>query len=236
MIEAFVIVWNEIDIIQLTIDHYKQFCDKITFFDNHSDDGTQEVILKNGCELKTFGQKGVLNDKDYINIKNSCWKQSIADWVIVVDCDEIVHHSAIKRVLQESTGTIFKTIGFNIYSNDMPQNSYLEITNGVYSENYSKLCVFSPKIKDINYVYGAHVARPTGDIRYCKDKLLVLHYRNIGGVRRIIDRHAQYRNRMSDFNKKWQLGIHYLQDDETRKRDWEDFYTISNQINIDGVV
>lgn len=234
--EAFVICWNEIETIQFTIDYYKSFCDRITFYDNHSDDGTREVIESNGCILKTFGQKGVLNDKDYITIKNSCWKDSKAKWVIVVDSDEIVYHSSIKRVLEESSGTIFHTQGYNMYSKEMPKESFLDLNLGVPNQDYSKLCVFSPKITRINYVYGCHEANPVGNIRFCDTHLKLLHYRNIGGPERLVNRHEEYRKRLSDFNKKWKLGVHYEESDEDRVKYWNRKYAESYPLDIERVV
>ncbi len=236
MIEAFIIVWNESQTIKLTIDHYKQFCDKITFFDNHSNDGTQEIIKSNGCELNTFGTPGQLEDKEYIKIKNNCWKRSQADWVIVCDCDEIIWHDNIKEVFENADGTIFKTIGFDIFSQHMPKESFLELQRGIPSENYSKLAVFSPKIKSINYVYGCHVADPVGNIKYCSEKLNLFHYRNIGGANRLIKRHKLYRERLSEYNKRFGLGVHYTYDDERRKQDWYDSYNKADCFNSNGLV
>ena len=111
MIEAFIICWNEIDTIQLTIDHYRSFCNQVTFYDNHSDDGTAELILQNGCSLVSFGSPGKLEDDQYKEIKNNCWKESNADWVIVCDCDEIIWHPYIKAVLSNQSAlrnTVFK--------------------------------------------------------------------------------------------------------------------------------
>lgn len=227
MIEAFIICWNEEETIQLTIDHYKTFCDRITFYDNFSDDDTANIIIKNGCKIVHFGNAGKLEDKEYIKVKNSCWKNSKADWVIVCDCDEIIWHEDIRATLNHEKAlgnTVFDTYGFDIFSEDMPKKSFLEIQTGIYSENYSKTAVFSPKIKSINYVYGCHVADPVGNVRYCTKKLNLFHYRNIGGAKRLIDRHKIYRGRMSEFNKKVGLGIHYTYDDERRVNDWYEQY------------
>jgi hypothetical protein len=223
MIEAYIICWNEIETIQFTIDHYKKVCDRIVFYDNHSNDGTQEVIKDNGCELVTFGTVGKLEDREYIKIKNNCWKGSKADWVIVCDCDEIIWHKNFIDVInfEQSRGrTVFKSIGFDMFSEDMPKDDFLEIQTGIPSLNYSKIAVFSPKIKSINYVYGCHVADPVGGVSYSSERLNLFHYRNIGGVERLKNRHQQYRERLSEHNKRFGLGIHYTYDNEQREKDW----------------
>lgn len=231
-VEAYIIVWNEIDTIQFTIDHYKKICDRITFFDNHSNDGTAEKIIENGCILQSFGSHGKLEDKEYLRIKNNCWKQSTADWVIVVDCDEIIWHPDLERVFN-SKGTVFKTIGWDVHSKYMPEKDFLEIKTGVYSKNYSKLAVFSPNISSINYVYGCHVADPVGNVEYCEEKLVLFHYRNIGGADRLVERHKLYRNRLSEFNKKWELGVHYTHQDDQRIKDWNERYNNSTEFDFE---
>ena len=60
--EAFIIVWNEIDTIKLTIEYYQRVCDKVNVFDNWSDDGTFEECLAMGCNVERFGLRGVLDD------------------------------------------------------------------------------------------------------------------------------------------------------------------------------
>jgi glycosyltransferase involved in cell wall biosynthesis len=226
-VEAYIIAWNEADIIAFTINHYKQFCDKIILFDNFSDDGTPEIARSLGCDVRTFGRPGELSDPEYLKVKNYAWKFSDADWVIIVDADEIIWHPNIKQTLQKNIGssTIFKPTGWNIYSHAMPINNYLEITTGILDNNYSKLCVFNPKkITDINYVYGCHVAKPTGDVVYSSDNLFLLHYRNIGGPSRLVKRHASYRPRLSEINRRFKLGIHYTFTDEQRVQEWHQSY------------
>jgi glycosyltransferase involved in cell wall biosynthesis len=238
-IEAYIIVWNEVDTIQFTINHYKSFCDKITFYDNYSDDGTLEVIKANDCEVVHFGTVGKLEDKEYIKVKNNCWKNSNADWVIVCDSDEIVFHNDLINVLErEKTNgnTVFRTNGVDMFSKIMPVESFNEITMGIKSENYSKIACFSPNIRSINYVFGCHVADPVGNVRYCSEKLSLHHYRNIGGYQRLIKRHEVYRQRMSDHNKRLGLGIHYTYDNERRKKDWLNSYSEVVVVSTQGLV
>jgi len=205
-IEAYILAFNEAETIHLTIAHYKQFCDHITIFDNFSTDNTREIAEALGCEIRPFGIAGVLDDKEYLKVKNNCWKGSNADFVIVVDADEIF----IPRSAWDTDVTIYKTYGWNIFSNDMPKESWLEITTGVHDPNYSKLCCFNPKkIKEIGYVYGCHEAQPKGEINYSNVAFPLFHYKHVGGAQRVADRHALYADRLSDNNKRWKLGYQY---------------------------
>ena len=224
LVETYIIAWNEIETIHLTIEHYQKFCDRIMVFDNWSDDGTFEKCLGMGCGVERFGLKGVLDDTQYLKIKNNAWKDSEADWIIVVDSDEILFHSDIRLVLEaekEAGNTIFRMQGWNVFSNQMPRYDFLEITSGVEDKNYAKLCVFNPKIRNINYVYGCHVAKPEGNVLYTESDLILLHYRNIGGFERLQNRHRLYRKRLSERNKRFGLGCHYSYTDERRANDFK---------------
>jgi len=220
--EAFIIAFNEEETIALTLKHYQQFCSKVTLFDNFSTDNTREIAESMGATVKMFGMKGVLSDKEYLKVKNHCWKNSRADWVIVCDSDEILYHPDLVNVLNnEKDATIMKTYGWNIYSEDMPKDTFLEITDGYHDGNYSKSVIFRPdRIKEINYHYGCHNNTPKGEVKYSESILTLFHYRNIGGYERLSNRHAVYRERLSDHNRELGLGIHYMFEEKQRKLEW----------------
>lgn len=233
MIEAHIVAWNEAETIHLTINHYKTFCEHIILWDNHSLDATPEIAKALGCIVKTFGVKGELSDRAYVDLKNECWKKSNPghdrrDWVIVVDADEILCYEPkwILGAIQHVSGTtIWKTQGWNIFSHDIPRETWLEITNGHPEENYSKTIIFDPKaITDINFRIGCHVSSPRGNVVWSQEKLYLLHYRNVGGPQRLVERHKLYRQRMSEENKQRQWGVHYLWEDEIRIKEWEEKY------------
>lgn len=219
-IDLHFIGFNESETIHLTIKHYQQFCRKVYYYDNFSTDNTREIAEAMGCDVRMFGVAGQLNDAEYLKVKNNCWKGSDADWVIVCDADEIL--TTPERIYRMSqycsllkTGnepTIFKTEGFNMFSNSLPTESWDEIFTGIQDDNYSKLCIFNPNaITEINYVYGCHQANPVGRVKFSNDTLHLLHYKHVGGAQRLADRHALYASRMSDLNKRWKLGFQYME-------------------------
>ncbi len=241
-IEAFIIGWNREDTIALTIQYYQRFCNKITLFDNHSTDSTREIASSLGATVLRFGTPGVLNDQDYLNIKNQAWKDSDADWVIVVDDDEILWGFNLEEELQfakDSGATIIKPKGFGIFSNEMPELDWTELMSGVPDENYSKLCVFNPKaIQEIGYIFGCHQAKPVGRIRLV-EKLYLLHYRAGGGADRLIERHKLYepRRQKSAINLRWDLGGHYrktVENPEETRLWFEENLGQSKPLVVDG--
>jgi glycosyltransferase involved in cell wall biosynthesis len=228
-IEAFIICWNEAETLHLTIKHYQKFCSSIVIMDNHSNDNSREIATAMGCKVKTFGVKGELSDRAYLDVKNNIWKRQgrdSRDYVIVCDADEI-----LSGFPPDNQYSIYKTIGWDVFSHDMPVDDWLEITNGHHQENYSKNIVFDPKrITDINYRIGCHVSKPVGDVSWAPEGIFLLHYRNVGGPQRLIDRHAVYRERLSQENKQRGFGIHYTWDDEVRVNEWNEKFRKSKPL------
>lgn len=206
-IDCHFIGWNESETIALTVRHYKAFCRNVYYYDNFSSDDSRDIAEREGAIVRMFGIEGQLNDQEYIKLKNSCWKGSDADWVIVCDADEILLPD-----IDESNPTILRTKGYNMFSETMSSSDWLVINTGIEDDNYSKLVCFKPSaIKEINYVYGCHEANPKGDVRYSNSISMLLHYKHVGGAKRLADRHALYASRLSPINKKWNLGHQYTE-------------------------
>lgn len=203
-IDCYFIGFNESETIPLTIRHYKSFCRNVFYYDNFSTDYTRDLAEENGAITRLFGIEGQLNDHEYIKLKNNVWKDSDADWVIVCDADEILIPE-----FDESGSTILRTKGYNMFSNDVPRESWTEINTGIEDDNYSKLICFKPTLQEIGYVYGCHEAKPKGDVRFSNAVSPLYHYKHVGGAERIADRHALYASRLSAINKKWKLGHQY---------------------------
>lgn len=229
-IEAHLIAWNESEIIGMVISHYKKFCDHVTIWDNYSTDSTQLIAESMGCDVKKFGKKGELSDQAYLDVKNNCWRGSDADFVVVCDADEILFadpvKNDIKSMLLGTEYAIHKPFGWNVYSDSMPHHDLLEITNGYPFANYSKCVLFNPSaVSEIGFKPGAHACEPVYK-KYTMEGILehndifLLHYKNIGGVDRLLKRNQEYRNRMSYQNKKMGWGKHYYDSEATVRREW----------------
>lgn len=238
-VETYIVTWNRADSIHLTIKHYLEL-GGVIIYDNWSTDSTREIAESMGAEVRVFGRKGELDDQAYLDVKNHAWKGSKADWVIVVDDDEILYHPNLKQELlsaKEKGQTIFKTQGFNIHSDEFPREKWLEIQTGEKNENYSKLCIFNPKqITDIKYNYGCHVARPMGNLVFSDTPLVLLHYRDVGGIERLIARHKLYRERLSELNRRYNLGHHYTESEASKRKQWIEFTERSGTLSEAGLL
>ncbi len=220
-IKAFIITFNEADIIRLTIEHYKNICSEIYIFDNYSTDDTVAICKDLGCIVESFGTPGVLDDRSYLEVKNNCWKKhKDADYVIVCDADEIL------QINMEEYGNwdIHKCLGYNMYDEKIPTKSWQEVTRGYKDPMYDKMILFAPaRMIQTNYGYGCHGARPVGgNLNIGIHKLNLYHMRYIGGVDRLINRYQLYYKRMCQFNLENKLGYQYAKSENQLLHEWDE--------------
>lgn len=216
-IVLYFINWNDSFYLPFLKEHYGKFCERIVMYDHYSTDGSTEIARSLGFEIRNFGQRNQLNDQHYLDVKNNCWKECRGkgiDYVIVCDADEFV---CIDDNLKGSAPVV---TGYNMISELLPSKSIFEIKTGEYSEGYSKQAIFNPDlINEISYVHGCHKNNITGNIS-TEGSATLYHFRQIGGVERMIKRHAEYRNRMSAFNKQHNMAWHYNHSDEAKIQEW----------------
>lgn len=197
-VDVFALCYNEQHILQAFIDHYKnKFNANIIFHDNESTDSSLNIIKNNSCEYYTYSSNGQMDEANLLNIKNNCWKQSKADFVIVCDTDEFL------EVPTDIDGcTLIKTRGFDMIGEP---DSRL----GVFNDIYSKKIMFSPKhIQEINYEAGCHFCTPIGKIVENEIHALMLHRKYIS-EEHIIKRYKHYSQRNSQSNRLNGFCLHY---------------------------
>lgn len=221
VIEAHILCYNELLIMPHTIRYYKQFCSKITVHDNYSTDGTPEYLQKHhpDVHISQYYTHNKLNDLAYLKIKNNCWKNSQADYVIIVDADEFLYHENMVSLLKKliNNKIILPGVhGYNMYSENIPDQDICitkQIKKGVRANNFDKQCIFDPKqIIEINYLPGAHTCKPKLN-NFVENNLFLpffklLHYKYINREY-LLQKHAIYANRLSDANKLMGFGAEY---------------------------
>jgi hypothetical protein len=216
VVHLYAVCWNEEKFIPFFLQHYDDFVAHYYIYDNNSDDATIESLAtKKNITIKEYNTDGTFNDVVNQQIKNNAWKHSRgkADWVIVIDIDELLYHTNIKELLYSSTHTIFKPMGYNMVCDKFP--SYhspitQQIKMGIHDKSFSKMVLFNPhKITEVNYKPGAHEANPEGIVNIGKsDDLKLLHYKNLG-TDYVLNRIIVYRNRLSAINRKMLYGAQY---------------------------
>lgn len=209
-IETFALCYNEERMMHYFLRHYLQY-GSVTIFDNHSTDNSVKIAEANGVNIFQYDSGGEFREDILTHIRNICWKESTADWVIVTDIDEFVYHNDLIKILSESPATVLLPRMFNMFSETFPQcdgQIYDEVKYGV--EFQSKMCIFRPsEIREMNYEPGCHFARPEGNfILDFTTPIINLHFKNIG-LDYVIERNQMLSNRLSAINRENHWGWHY---------------------------
>lgn len=226
-VDVFTLGYNEERILPHFIDHYRRFCRNITFYNNMSTDSSVKICLDNGVNVINTGIDE-LNDIENLKIKQSCYFNSDADFVIVVDNDELVYHPDIINLLEgykEQGINLPKIRGYTMATTaGYPEVGKLvqTVTKGVPSINYAKRCIFSPKL-GINWSAGCHkIVSVRGEYKESDQQdLSLLHYKFID-KKEIHDKKMSYSKRMSNINKMYLLGAYYNVYDYEETEKWFD--------------
>ena len=179
-IDVFAVCYNEERLLPYFFRHYKQFANEITIYDNYSTDKSRDIAEKEGANVILWDTGGEYREDLMFSLKSTCWKDSKADWAIVIDIDEFVYHENLLQVLGSIQGTVIMPRTFNMYSDGFPMTTgqiYDEVVMGV--DGQGKMNLFKlEEIKEINYDAGCHNAKPEGNfILNVNSEILTLHFR-----------------------------------------------------------
>jgi len=227
-IEVYTICYNEEFLLPFFLNHYTSHikANKIVIYDNHSTDKSVEIAKSfNKCEVEVipYDTNNTLDDNRYLEIKNNCWKNSKADWVIICDIDELIYIKDFNLLYDENVN-IYKPKGFQMISDTLPDiNKGLltdQITYGSPDIKYSKCAIFRPKIANINYDHGAHTCKPSQPITPTAD-ILLLHYKYIN-YEYVVNNFKNRFDRLSRNNIRHGYGGHYGFSEEKIKEIFND--------------
>ena len=173
MVEIYSIMKNEERILPLYLEHYQTAFPGcvINVYDNGSTDGSVELCRSAGCNIGIFPKYDELLLQEF---KNTIWKKSKADWIIVCDVDELLQ---VNQADLDQLGDVdviwFK--GYTMIDVDGTQNPR-SFHTGCASPPYDKCAMFRSTVRNMNYSIGAHLASPVPAPRYSKHNHFLLHY------------------------------------------------------------
>ena len=184
---AFAICYNQIRILPWFLRHYSSFVDEISVFDDHSTDGSREMLANHPkVFLRDWPYDTGIDEDLFLNFAYEWYPKAHPkfDWVMWVDCDEFIHAPDVRKVLDESKDEVIRTKGYNMLGDGLPKDDgksqiWQVHKNGVVAPVYSKPVVFRPSIK-IRWNRGKH------DLEACNPKVSpepmfkLLHYRYMG--------------------------------------------------------
>ena len=214
----------------------------IPFDTSNTLDDTTNIKLKNEIWKRSR------TNFNYSNNSNEFNNYELCDFVIVQDLDEFLFFPEFPNDLlsglskMKSLGiTIIKSIGYNMFCSDEQfekvKNRKLSatITYGntrPIKEKYNKMLCFNPnEINEINYLPGAHLCNPIGNINIDSTSTLLLHYKYIG-KNYLTSRYIEYSKRLSQTNIDNTYGFEYLLDAKTTIDDYYSKYSHWNIFRI----
>ncbi|HEY2857242.1 MAG TPA: glycosyltransferase family 2 protein [Terracidiphilus sp.] len=232
-VHLYAICWNEGVMITFFLRHYESFVDRFVIFDDGSTDGTVEILRAHPkVEVRRLKRR-VRNSLvlSMLAVYQQAWKESRgkADWVIVTNIDEHLHHPAMPDYLADCRAqgvTAIPALGYNMVSETVPDDSLRlseTVTKGVLNHYMSKLDIFDPDaVREINYGAGRHQAWPQGRIVWpARDEVVNLHFKYVGRSR-IKSRHVEMDAGMGSLDRRRGWGFHYRPNAQFEER-WDLF-------------
>lgn len=225
-IHVYTVAWNEESILPHFLRFYARLAERIVVYDNGSDDATAALVRAHPrAELRSYDTGGTLHDGVKAELLSSCYREvrGVADWVIAVDCDELLYHPRLLEVLARYARegvTLPRVRGYSMVTDDpVPPAGDARLLPeryawGAPNPNFDKRCVFAPEV-DIRFGFGQHRCAPAGPVVESREAALkLLHYKHFC-VDHVWRRYRRLRPRLSRFNRERGLGFHYR---ESRRR------------------
>jgi hypothetical protein len=199
-IDVYCMARNEIILMPYFLRHYEQFASNIYVWEDHSDDGTRELLEKHPLvHLINMPFTGLDDDYSRFNFYTQYATRSRgkSDWVIIVDADEFVYHdhNLIERLrlFKEEGSELIYPVGWLMVSDKLPSTKgqlYEEVKYGLRDHYTDKSIIFDPRI-EIIFARGRHKTEicrhPVTDPLFSqpvksrrKSELKLLHFRYFG--------------------------------------------------------
>lgn len=206
--------------------HYSVFADRITIFDDSSDDGTQAILALYPKITVIPLKMDALDEHALLELAHSTIHahSNLADWCIWPDMDEFLHAENIRERLarhQQVGHQVIRAVGFNMMSRELPEDDGVSQLTAVYRTGvrapvYSKPIIVRPNA-GAQWSRGKHSldneavlsVSPFND-EYQPDpwRIKLLHYRflNPSYCR---ERNARQYARSSDKSAAWSCAPDY---------------------------
>lgn len=181
-IEVHILSHDEEQFLEWSLRHYRTFASRICVWDGGPMLIKKAMVERYGAEHFFWDTAGELNDELARTLKNNCWLGTDADWVIVVDADEILYfpNGVLETLLTyERLGAVApKPQGFEMFADWWPEIDWIDEVSGYVMRRegqiydyvkdgapddkwYSKPVLFSPKrVADSGIGIGGHESRP----------------------------------------------------------------------------
>jgi hypothetical protein len=198
-IDVYCMARNEILLMPYFLKHYETFASNIYVWDDHSTDGTRELLKRHHLvHLIEMPFLGLDDNYSRMNFYPQYIERSRgkADWVIQVDADEFLYHKNILDYLNTKKAAkieLLYTEGWLMTSEQLPSSRgqlYDEVKTGIRDHYTDKPIVFDPRL-EIVFDRGRHgldiCRRSSFDLHFSQSvniekqsELKLLHFRYFG--------------------------------------------------------
>lgn len=232
LLHVFTITWNNSKNLQQFIEWYRKRVPncQITVFDNMSTDNTKEICEQYGVEHVLFDTNNQMDEQTLIELRNLCYFESDARFVIVCDDDEFVDitEQDLLDNIKNQEWTVCKCAGYEMFGTNEERVEDLE---GVPSIGYCKPVLFDNKeIELMHFAAGSHTANPEGNVIW-KNGWPNLYHTKWRSWEEGIERQHVLATRRSEHSKKMGWNIHYSFDDSVHKDYYENGFRNKKKIN-----
>lgn len=202
--------------------HYDHLVSRYFVFDNGSTDGSLAILA---AHPKVTTRHFTTEAGSLIGAApafyETVWHPSrgVADWVIIVDIDEHLHHPEGLQYFTASwrSGvTVIPAEGYEMVAPVFPDAGMklsAHIRTGVRQPHMDKLCVFHPDaIRQIGFGVGRHKAAPRGRlVPPARPALKLLHYKFLSEAY-VTARFAEMRDRVPQAERERGWARQYFRD------------------------
>lgn len=172
--------------------HYEAWVDRFYVYDDASDDGSWEYLA---ARRDVVLQRTPRSDPDSWvasarTLYDNDWKRSRgeADWVVVTNLDEHLHHPNMRAYLEAALGdgiTAIPAPGYQMLTETYPAADALLCRDhpwGAPDRAYSRLALFRPdQVQETRFSPGRHLAYAIGRlITPQRHEVVNLHYKYLG--------------------------------------------------------
>lgn len=186
---VFTICWNRADILPFWIRHYAAFADEMAVFDEHSTDGSRELLAANPkVVLRDWPYQSGIEEDLFLQFAYEWIPRAYPayDWAIWADTDEFIHHPDMLGVLAEGLRRRIEVIqpwGYNMMCEGLPADDGRQIwelcRKGVHAPLYNKPVIVRPNAK-VRWTRGKHQLEGCSPKVWDDSGIKLLHYRYLG--------------------------------------------------------
>ena len=228
-IEIYTLCHQEAPMVPYFMRHYSQY-GQVFMFESHSTDRSRQIAEKMGAIIVDLPTGNEVRDDIFTAMKNNCWRESRADWVIVCDMDEFVYHPDMLEYLERLRCTVIAPKTYEMFSDTFPTTKgqiYEEVCYG--SPIGSKYFMFKPtEITEMNFEVGSHSASPKGNVIINDSpEIICMHMRHLN-IDYVVRRNAYFKSRRSQINKRNGWGTHV----EANRDEIQRWYDVHKQTLI----